>query len=194
METKRTELTNHYWNKNGAYQKELDELYALVPDSGCADSLAGELVRAVNRLYYDFCNNGNCNACEVRDGEEVEVECPYCGGCGYLDDEDDVCDECGGSGVIYEEGEQEVEIATFYDNMIELIQTTLSEAGNKEIVSVCENIRTIILNMPYCGNARYTSDDNMHVYDLLADHVAEYVLQHEDSKTQEVPSWYGNKD
>jgi hypothetical protein len=51
-----------YWNKQGQYQAEFDAMSnELMPVSGAADSLAGELVRAVNRLYYDAFNNGFCN-------------------------------------------------------------------------------------------------------------------------------------
>ena len=32
--------------------------------SGSSQTLNGEVVRAINRLYYEFCNNGNCNAVE----------------------------------------------------------------------------------------------------------------------------------
>ena len=63
---KRTPLGKSYWNNEGAYQKELDELSEKMPVCGAADTLNGELVRAANRLYYDYCNNGNCNACLIR--------------------------------------------------------------------------------------------------------------------------------
>ena len=51
-----------YWDKAGTYQAEFDELTGtLMPLSGPCDTFAGELVRAVNRLYYDAFNNGFCN-------------------------------------------------------------------------------------------------------------------------------------
>ena len=57
MEKRTTPAGNTYWDANGAYQKELDELYSkLVPASGDAETVHGELVRAVNRLYYEYCN------------------------------------------------------------------------------------------------------------------------------------------
>lgn len=33
-----------------------------VPAKGGADTIEGECIRAVGRLYYEWCNNGNCNA------------------------------------------------------------------------------------------------------------------------------------
>lgn len=68
-----TESEKSYMNGMGAYQKENDSLYdKLVPSRGCASTLHGELVRAANRLYYEYTVNGNCNA--VRDVfDHVEV-------------------------------------------------------------------------------------------------------------------------
>ena len=51
-----------YWNNQGTFQSEFDALtQELMPAMGEAESLAGELVRAANRLYYDAFNNGFCN-------------------------------------------------------------------------------------------------------------------------------------
>ena len=56
-----------YWQGTGVYQKEYDDLYErLVPKRGCADTIAGEMVRGVSRLYYDYFNNGNCNVVDVK--------------------------------------------------------------------------------------------------------------------------------
>ena len=63
MELKFTKKGNSYWNDSGIYQKEYDELYKkLVPAQGKAETLNGELLRAIGILYYEYCNNGNCNA------------------------------------------------------------------------------------------------------------------------------------
>jgi hypothetical protein len=193
---KTTENGKSYWEKSGAYTKEMDKLYdELVPAEGAAATLTGEIVRAANRLYYEFCNNGNCNACEIHEGDEIEVTCPCCHGEGYLDDEqEEICGECDGMGVIYEEGDSEIEIADFYSNFIDLIETTLSEAGDKEIETICSNIRGIIESMPiYSGSLRYTDDKNMHQYDILIDHVAAYAIEHRGENDSEIPESYGNK-
>ena len=51
-----------YWNQEGQYQKEYDELHSkLVPLSGNCETLGGETLRAASRLYYDAYNNGFCN-------------------------------------------------------------------------------------------------------------------------------------
>ena len=50
---KTTENGKSYWEKSGAYTKEMDKLYdELVPAEGAAATLTGEIVRAANRLYY----------------------------------------------------------------------------------------------------------------------------------------------
>ena len=50
-----------YWAEKGKHQAELNRITALVPDSGPAETLEGELLRSVTRLYYDYYNNGMCN-------------------------------------------------------------------------------------------------------------------------------------
>lgn len=51
-----------YWDKKGKYQELHSKYYKkLVPGSGEATSSHGELLRMVNRLYYDVYNNGLCN-------------------------------------------------------------------------------------------------------------------------------------
>lgn len=51
-----------YWNNEGTYQAEYQSLYdELVPSEGKCDSVAGELIRAASRLYYDAYNNGFLN-------------------------------------------------------------------------------------------------------------------------------------
>lgn len=61
-----TEDGKSYWEKSGAYQKEIDDLFdTLVPQTGSAETIAGEMVRGVSRLYYDYFNNGNCNVADA---------------------------------------------------------------------------------------------------------------------------------
>jgi len=54
-------MENTYWNGQGKFQKEFDEIIKLMPPSGNSDVLAGELIRSANRLAYDFYNNGMGN-------------------------------------------------------------------------------------------------------------------------------------
>ena len=51
---------NTYWTCNGKYQKEYDELWErLVPSEGKAVTKAGEVLRAVSRIYYRWFNDGD---------------------------------------------------------------------------------------------------------------------------------------
>ena len=188
---KTTELTKHYWNEEGAYEKEFKELTnSLMPASGRAKYLVGEIVRAANRLYYEYCNNGNCNAREIVEGEYNEIECPCCGGIGYFgDDEDDVCDECDGSGYIYDEPDAEIRLSEFWGAFINIIRGALDKDGDKEGVAIMDSIESFITDYDSDRIDDYFSDENMHKYDSMIDHVAYYALKHADDKT-EIPSDY----
>ena len=54
------EVPATYWNNNGLYQ-EFYETNRLVPSSGKAGTIEGEMIRSAGRLYYDYYNNGMCN-------------------------------------------------------------------------------------------------------------------------------------
>ena len=78
MEKKNSLKGKSYWNSEGAYQKEYDQLYKeLVPDFGEAETSDGELLRSITRLYYDYCNNGNGNVFTEYDDGEVEMDSMY---------------------------------------------------------------------------------------------------------------------
>jgi len=52
-------MANKYWNDSGKYQKEYEVLFdVLVPETGRALTVEGELLRCISRLYYDNFNNG----------------------------------------------------------------------------------------------------------------------------------------
>ena len=52
-----------YWCKRGKHQEVHDKLHAkLVPDSGRAFTMHGNLLRCMDNLYYDLYNNGLGNA------------------------------------------------------------------------------------------------------------------------------------
>ena len=64
--TEFTPIGKTYWNDEGIYQTEYNELYKyLVPNCGDAPTIQGELLRVISRLNYDYFNNGNCNVQEV---------------------------------------------------------------------------------------------------------------------------------
>jgi hypothetical protein len=52
---------NTYWNSNGKHQAAYQELCKIVPSSGPAGTVEGEMLRAVTRIYYDYYNNGMIN-------------------------------------------------------------------------------------------------------------------------------------
>lgn len=85
---KRTAKGEGYWNMKGAYQHEYELMWTnLVPPTGEAETTHGELLRTSAKLYYDYFNNGNMNACEIRsswddeDGEEERCISEYYQAC-----------------------------------------------------------------------------------------------------------------
>jgi len=51
-----------YWNNQGKFQAEYDRMVEeLMPASGNCATVAGEMIRSVSRLGYDFYNNGMGN-------------------------------------------------------------------------------------------------------------------------------------
>jgi hypothetical protein len=55
-------MENTYWDQKGKFQAEYNRMSAeLMPVSGACDTVAGELIRSVSRLGYDFYNNGMGN-------------------------------------------------------------------------------------------------------------------------------------
>lgn len=160
----------HYWNNNGAQQQEMDRLTEkFMPARGCAENFTGEVVRAINRLYYEFCNNGNCNAldCETTPGEWVE--CSRCGGVGYTEE-----DEC------------EYSLNSFYENFIKLIRQYFTEKNCKEGVEVIDDVQRVI------ENNDDTTEYNMSKYDRVVDYIVWLVLNDEDNQ-EPIPEWYKNK-
>jgi hypothetical protein len=55
-------MKDTYWMNKGKHQKAYQELTNdLMPAYGKADTLHGELLRALGKIYYDYYNNGMCN-------------------------------------------------------------------------------------------------------------------------------------
>ena len=141
IEKKETPLGKSYWANNGAYQVDRERLYdKLVPASGEAETIHGEMIRSVSRLFYDYCNNGNCNAVDIK-----MEECHQCGGCGYEEfyDGDD------------EEGDEEEpefidvdDLSSDQDIMRVLISPSMADQFAKRALSVVNAGR---LPCPFCG-------------------------------------------
>jgi hypothetical protein len=180
---KLTTIGNSYWNKTGAYQSEYEYLYQLnVPNQGIAKTLNGELIRSISRLFYEYCNNGNCNACEEKiKYHTYDVTCSNCNGDGIIDEEE--CTNCGGSGLEEEEEEyiEDTLVTPHYQIFIDLIEKTVPY-----IESTINAVREIILIAGSHGTT-YFDDKLMVTYNELCDKVIFYVLTNED---KEIPSWY----
>jgi len=174
-----TEKKQSYWERNGKYQKQYDDMYSkLVPDSGSAETLNGELLRSASRLTWEFYNNGNCNACEVNSRfDSFTKECPECFGNGYTDEDgEETCTSCEGSGE--EENEEEVDgecdIDSYYAKMLDLIEAEIP--GSSKIVDA---VRTEITSNSYSNHNQFNekSDD---IYNNLVNCVMEYIINNND--------------
>lgn len=159
-----TENGNSYWSNNGAYSKELYELYTkLVPDSGKCSDCSCELVRAVSRLGYEYYNNGNCNACD-----------PY-----YADPEYDV-DDNGEEYCINDDEIEHIDIDEYYDNMLNFIYTYSDIEGlttTQQVEEAVEGVRYVIkqaVNYKNCGSYFQKSFEKR--YNELTDLVMYVVL------------------
>lgn len=189
-DVKTTELGKSYWDESGAYQKEYKELYdKLVHPSGSSKTLHGELIRAISRLFWDYCNNGNCNAVEAKYGE-TEYTCYDCGGSGEIevDTEGNVeaCESCGGSGVYTEEEIEEVEITPFYGKFLDLIQVSLKkEFDANDVYEIVSTVEEIIKTSVEDNGSNYFNNENMAAYNKLSDYVIWFVLNTDDAELPE---------
>ena len=178
-----TEKGKSYWDSNGAYQKEYDELYdKLVPPQGDSETIHGELIRCASRFFYEYCNNGNCNAVDIETVYETESEeCSECYGSGEADTSDDIhldsdevipCMSCDGSGEHYYEETYDGDkfITEYYSEMIGFLSNNLIE---NELVDDLVSF----MGDKSVGYGRYSfSDDEMGVYNRLVDSVMFQVL------------------
>lgn len=189
-DVKTTELGKSYWDESGAYQKEYEELHdKLVPLSGSSETLHGELIRGISRLFYEYCNNGNCNAAEAKIAE-VEYTCENCGGSGEIEVDDEgnveVCENCGGSGVYTEEEIEEVEITPYFGKFLDLIQNSLEkEFDANDVYEIVSTVEEIIKNSVEDNRSNYFNNENMAAYNKLSDYVIWFVLNTDDAELPE---------
>lgn len=154
--------TQSYWNNNGIYQAEYDKLFDLVPQSGSAETLHGELIRAVSRINYEYFNNGNGNAWEVKYSTETAQ--------GDWNEEDGDYEE-------YEEQyEDGGEINAYYQKFLTLIERTIPETED-----IIEKIEYIMEN-----GSNFTPQ-NEKTYSNLIDAVVFWCITSPDGP---IPSWY----
>ena len=150
-----------YWDNNGAYQKEGKELYAkFVPAEGAAETTHGELIRGITRLFYEYCNNGNCNAVNVLTPNDH----PY-----DFDDEEDCVD--------WDEIE-EVHVSAYYEKFLTLIENTLiDKIDTNEVYKICADVREVIEAGAYnLSCSKYFIEENINKYNRMCDVVIWYVL------------------
>jgi len=173
MNTKTT-----YWSGTGKYQQAQEKLWEeLVPKSGEAPTALGELVRSAGRLYYEFCNNGNCNAA---DGiyETEQHTCNGCGGDGVKtayaagggDVEEIMCGECYGDGAFEEESLSEYVMVVFFEDLLIKLESV------PHIEPYVQPVRELICHTTKHHNYKYTQAEYA-VYNHLTDAVIEYVMK-----------------
>lgn len=132
-------MENTYWNSNGKYQKNYEEMWKLVPPQGEViiennDELqeAIENIRQMARLYHDFYNNGCCNVVEV-----LTETCDECGGGGFQDEDEDEnfedCHWCGGNGEV----EGETIIDTRYESYVNNLQWYVKDYSLEKVLINC---------------------------------------------------------
>jgi hypothetical protein len=170
-----TEPGKSYWNQNGRYQAEYDELYELlVPAEGMAETLFGEVVRAASRLSWDYYNNGNMNACEV-----TEIEGDWVG-----DEEDGY----------QEESEIETAINPYYEKFIQILRAFFTEEMPKAI-KIMDAIEDIILAGDNCD---FNANEER-PYILMLDAVCyiirskAFTLQEAAQRSPEIYDWYNEE-
>lgn len=168
-----TESGKSYWDNNGAYNEEYSRLYdELVPASGDTKMVHGELIRAISRLGYEYNNNGNFNAAE-----------PY-----YADPEYDVDDD-GEEYCINEDEIDHIDIAPYYDRMLNFISTYAEVEGLADAAQVeeaVEGVRYVILQAPnYTSVGGYFQESFQACYNALTDLVMHVVLNTEDMPNPE---------
>lgn len=185
-----TELGKSYWNSNGAYEVEYKELVmALVPTSGSAETVHGELLRNIGNLFYEFCNNGNCNAIEYDKEEElIEVTCDECCGSGYVEEdfggdefEEVECPECFGDGEVedYEESTGIAIVSTRYLDQIEFIQETF-DSNNVPRKNI-DNLLKFYYDDSFGDTGYSFSDAQMDRYNKVVDDIMALVLRTENT-------------
>lgn len=159
-------LTSHYWDNGGLWRNVMSKLNRLMPATGSADTLNGELVRSVNRLYHDYCNNGNGNARRIEYGRDE-----------YGDwDEEDI---------------ESISWDPYYGKFYELIESVFKGVRKDldtddafQIVMALDKVNELVTSDETQDEF---SDLNMNAYDVLVDFVAWYCTNYADKP---LSYWY----
>ncbi len=161
---------------------------------GRSENLVGEVVRAMNRLYYEYCNNGNCNAIDVEEIEGEWIECSCCGGTGFIYDDEEECSYCCGEGGYHEESDYNYYLTSFYENFLKIIRHYFELQCNKDenyegALEAIDELKRVIEEMTTDVDF---SDENMNRYDKVVDYITYFVSNDEDNQTP-IPAWYENE-
>jgi hypothetical protein len=150
-----------YWNQNTELYPEYEKLWeANVPDCGESPTIDGESIRVIGRLYYEWCNNGNCNAIE-----QEYMDCPECDGSGWEEGEEEETDCYYCDGYCRVEGERF--ISEYYDEMLDHIKSHVPNSS-EEVKAVRELILT--------KNEYNFDQKECDVYNALSDKVVKHVM------------------
>lgn len=188
LERKHTPKGGNYWGETGIYWNEYSKLWdELVPQSGQAETIVGEMIRCISRLQYDYYNNGNCNVQEVNSYYEYET-CGNCDGDGEVEDDWDedgnpiaeMCNECCGSGEIQEEYDGNPTINDYYQDMIDFLHK------HTEDKSKIDNLVEFLTDGSNSYSNYSFTDNEESVYVELMDEVMYSVLKRiEDGRKDE---------
>jgi len=188
LERKHTPKGGNYWGETGIYWNEYSKLWdELVPQSGQAETIVGEMIRCISRLQYDYYNNGNCNVQEVNSYYEYET-CSTCDGDGEVEDDWDedgnpiaeMCGECCGSGEIQEEYDGNPTINDYYQDMIDFLHE------HTEDKSKIDNLVEFLTDGSNSYSNYSFTDNEESVYVELMDEVMYSVLKRiEDGRKDE---------
>lgn len=139
-----TDITLSFTNTAGGYRDETSpnnsidaELWqALVPQSGRASTVHGELLRAASRIYRDAYQNGGGNIVEFEDNGYS------CDHCGFYDEEEDERgdheDQCDGGWVISDN----------YKELFAILDKELPSKGREVLAKVRQELLDGIIGMP----------------------------------------------
>lgn len=190
-----------FWDGTHPLSLEFNRLYTLhVPSAGCCETINGELIRAANRLYHEYYNNGNCNAvkwereqCDTCDGSGViDEQCDECLGSGQ-DDDGDECMNCGGSGEYGDscyncDGEGtillELVMDEFYEGFLDFIKKHIPKLTDK-----VNAVRDLILDKELHSNYKYDNEEQG-IYNEFFEGILSQVLEREKGGVdEENPEW-----
>ena len=154
-----------------------------VPKSGASPTPEGEVIRAISRLVYEWCNNGNCNAADHKTDY-----CDSCGGSGYEEDgwdEEDECANmrdcgwCGGECMV----PAGTEVSSYYAEMLDHIERHVPDIEDE-----VEAVRALIT-----GDKNYDENENV-IYNAMTEKALTWVASRQEEIKQGFEDWKNGDD